>query len=301
MGYSYNGSVFTRTAVFNSTPNKQWGGIWMGGGAPAADSSNNVYAVTGNGAFDANSSTAPNTDYGDSVIKFTANLGVSAYFTPTDQLAEYQNDQDFGAGGTAVVADLPAGSPLPHLLMAGGKVGHIYVLNRDQLGGLGDSVAAQVITFGSEIFATGAFWNNYYYLAGVSGPLRSYQLNPSIPQFTLNASSANSYGFPGATPSVSAAGTTNGIVWAVDNGNYCTPQSSGCGPAVLHAYNATNVASELWNSSMVGSDTAGNAVKFTVPTVANGKVFLGTRGNNTGGAFGSTSVSGELEVYGLKP
>jgi hypothetical protein len=126
-------------------------------------------------------------------------------------------------------------------------------------------------------------------------------LNPSVPQFTLAASSPKTYNWPGSTPSVSAAGAANGIVWTMDNSSYCTNQSKSCGPSVLHAFNATNVATELWNSSMVSTDAAGNAVKFAVPTVANGKVYVGTRGNNTGGAYGSTTVSGALNVYALKP
>ena len=89
-------------------------------------------------------------------------------------------------------------------------------------------------------------------------------------------------------------------MWVLDNGRFCTEQSSGCGPAVLHAYDATDLA-ELWNSSLAGADSAGNAVKFVVPTIANGKVYVGTRGNNSGGIYGSSSVSGELDVYGLKP
>ena len=130
--------------------------------------------------------------------------------------------------------------------------------------------------------------------------MKAYLLNATVPTFNLASSSSSNYGFPGSAPSVSAAGTANGIVWAVNSSNYCTKQSPGCGPAVLHAYNATNVATELWNSSMVSTDAAGNAVKFTVSTIANGKVYLGTRGNNTGGVYGSTTVSGELDVYGLK-
>ncbi|HET9330913.1 MAG TPA: PQQ-dependent sugar dehydrogenase, partial [Steroidobacteraceae bacterium] len=301
MAYSYNGSTFTQTAVFNSAPNKGEGGIWMSGGAPAVDSNNNLYVLTGNGTFDANSATAPNNDYGDSLLKLTGNLAVAQYFTPSDQLTLFQGDGDFASGGAAILADLPPGSPVTHLIMGGGKDKSLYVLNRDQLGGLGDANAVQQISFGNSIFTTGAFWNNTYYMAGAGGPLRAYALTPSIPVFSLASSSTNTYGFPGSGPSVSAAGTASGVIWTMDNHSYCTNQSRACGPAVLHAHDAANVASELWNSSMVTTDVAGNAVKFSVPTIANGKVYIGTRGNNTGGVFGSTTVSGELDVYGLKP
>jgi hypothetical protein len=212
-----------------------------------------------------------------------------------------QNDGDFAAGGAAILADLPTGSPVTHLIMGGGKDRSLYVLNRDLLGGLGDTAAVQKISFGTSIFTTGAYWNNSYYLVGAGGPLRAYLLNASVPMFTLASSSSNTYGFPGSGPSVSAAGTANGVVWTLNNTHYCTSQSAGCGPAVLHAHDAANVATEFWNSSMVSADVAGNAVKFAVPTVANGKVYVGTRGNNAGGVYGSTTVSGELDVYGLKP
>jgi hypothetical protein len=300
MGYAYNGSKFNQMAVFNATPNTRDGGIWMSGGAPAADSNNNLYVLTGNGNFDATNATAPNNDYGDSLLQLTSNLNVSQYFTPSDQLTLYQNDGDFASGGAAILADLPAGSPVTHLLMGGGKDKSLYVLNRDLLGGLGDTNAVQKISLGNSIFTTGAYWNAHYYIVGSGGPLRAYLLDASVPMFNLASSSPKIYGFPGSAPSVSAAGTTNGVVWTLDNHLFCTG-ASGCGPTVLHAYDAANVATELWNSSMVGGDAAGNAVKFTVPTVANGKVYVGTRGNNTGGVYGSTTVSGELDVYGLKP
>jgi hypothetical protein len=170
------------------------------------------------------------------------------------------------------------------------------------MGGLGDSNALQYFNVGGGVFATGAFWNNNYYIASINAPLVSYSFNSSTDLFnTANPSqSSTSYGNRGATPSISSTGSSDGIVWALDNSNYCTHYSPGCGPVVLHAYDATTLSSDLWNSSMVTTDAAGNAVKYTVPTVANGKVYVGTRGNNTGGVFGSTSVSGELNVYGLK-
>jgi hypothetical protein len=301
LGYSYSGSAFSLAQALNVTPDGTSAGIWMSGGAPAADSSNQLYVITGNGTFDAANSGAPNDDYGDSLLRLSASLAVSQYFTPSDQMTDEQNDQDFGAGGAVVLADLPAGSPVTHVVMGGGKDGSLYVLNRDNLGGLGDGSAVQQVSVGHGIFSTGAFWNNTFYLAAAGGTLNAYSLNPAQPHFTLSSSSPTTYAWPGGTPSVSAAGTQGGMVWILDNHLYCTKQSSGCGPAVLHAYDATNLATDLWNSSTTGTDTAGNAVKFTVPTIANGKVYIGTRGNNTGGAYGSTSSSGELDVYGLKP
>jgi len=313
IGYTYNGSSFTRSSVFSAAPDTGKGGIWMGGAAPAADSSNNLYVITGNGNFDATSPTTPNDDYGDTFLKLSGNLNVLGYFTPSDQDSDDFNNNDFGAGGAALLGDLPAGSPLTHLAIAGGKDGNLYVINRDAPGGLGDSHAWQQISVGTEsdtsttdpgvIFCAPAMWNDTLYLAGVKGPLMAFQLDLSTARFSQSAtttSPSGGFGFPGSTPSVSAMGTTNGVVWALDNGQYCTNASPGCGPAVLHAYDAANVAHELWNSSMQSADAAGYAVKFVVPTIANGKVYVATRGNNIGGSYGSTTVAGELDVYGLK-
>ena len=296
----YNAASLARTAVLNVSPNVGYGGIWMGGSAPAADTSNNLYLLTGNATFDANSSTAPNNDYGDSFLKLTSGLQVSQYFTPSDEMIDNSSDQDFGAGGAAILVDQPT-SPVAHLVIGGGKDGYLYLLNRDAMGGLGDSNAWQRFFSGSSIFATGAFWNGRYYLAG--DRLRSFSFDAVTGKFSLSSvpQSPNLFGFPGSTPSVSSSGTANGIVWALDNGSYCTPQSTSCGPTILHAYDATNIETELWNSTQGTGNAAGNAVKFTVPTVANGKVYVGTRGNNTGGNTSSSTTPGELDVYGLLP
>ncbi len=313
IGYTYDGSGFEQSEVLNVAPDAGEAGIWMSAGAPAADSSGNLYVVTANGQFDATSATAPNDDYGDSLLQLSSNLKVLQYFTPSDQAEDESEDNDFGAGGATVLADLPASSPVTHLAIAGGKDGHLYVLNRDDLGGLGDAHALQEIAGGSEdlsnpnsgvIFSTGAYWNGYFYLIGAGEPLEAYRLDPTSAKLSLVGSASSpsgGFGYPGSSPTVSAGGASNGIVWALDTSAYCTSESTECGPAVLHAYDATNVAQELWNSSMVSGDAAGYAVKFVVPTVANGKVYVATRGNNTGAADGSTSISGELDVYGLKP
>ena len=295
----FNPSTLAVTSVLNVSPNVQYGGIWMGGAAPAADADNNLYLITGNADFDV---TSGGNDYGDSFLQLSGNLTISSYFTPSDQAADDAEDHDFGAGGAAVVLNLASGT-LKHLVIGGGKDGTLYLLNGDNMGGLGDSNARQEFNIGSDIFVTGAFWNNNFYIAGIDAPLLSYSFDSSTDLFNTVSSSqsSSSFGLRGATPSVSSTGSTNGIVWALDNSNYCTRYSPACGPAVLHAYDATTLSSDLWNSSMIPTDAAGNAVKFTVPTVANGKVYVGTRGNNTGGVYGSTSISGELDVYGLKP
>jgi hypothetical protein len=297
----YDAATLAQKNVLNVTPNVQYGGIWMSGGAPAADSSNNIYLLTGNGTFDATSATPPHNDYGDCFLKISPSLSVLSFFTPSDQANDNANDVDFGSGGAAVLIDLPSGTP-NHFVIGGGKDGYLYLLNRDALGGSGDGTAWQRFNFGYGIFATGAFWNNTFYLAGVDGPLLAYAFNTTSRTFgtTPTSQSPGTFAFPGSTPSVSSQGSSNGIVWALYNANFCTVESLGCGPTVLFAYDASNLAHQLW-STQNSSDAAGNAVKFTVPTVANGKVYVGTRGNNTGGVFGSTSISGELDVYGLMP
>ena len=295
----YNASNLTQASILNVTPNVHYGGIWMSGGAPAADSSNNLYLTTGNGIFDATNTSGPTNDYGDSFLKLTGSLSVSQYFTPSSQASLNANDQDFGAGGAAILVDQLSG-PVPHLVIGGGKDGYLYLLNRDAMGGLGDANASQRFNFGNPILSTGAFWNNTFYMAGLNGKLQAFSFNTSTGKFNPSnvSQSSATYGF-GSTPSVSSSGTTNGIVWALDNQKYCTSQSASCGAAVLHAYDSTNLATELWNSTLGTGNTAGNAVKFTVPTVANGKVYVGTRGNNTGGTTSSTTIPGELDVYGL--
>jgi hypothetical protein len=322
MGYTYGSAGFTQVAVRNVTPNVQYGGIWMGGSAPSADASGHLYVITGNGTFDAHNASVPNNDYGDSLLEFApapnsaapdTALSIYEYFTPEDQASDESGDRDFGAGGAAVLANVTSGTETVGVVVGGGKDGSLYILNQAALGGYNgtDAGAWQKIPTGYPIFSTVAMWNDTIYLGSTSfnwptveAPLTSYALNTSTTpsSFVQQAQATPVFGFPGPSPAISATGTSNGVVWALDNHAYCTTQSKACGPAVLYAYDATSLV-ELWDSSMAagGADAAGNAVKFTVPTIANGKVYIGTRGNNTGGALNSTSVSGELDVYGLQP
>ena len=292
----YNAAnVQQQLEVFNTTPNGGMGGIWMGGGTPAADSNNNLYVATGNGTFDADTG---GKDLGDSVIKLnTAGaLGMTDYFTPFNQGSLNQVDADLGSGGVVLLPDQASG--LPHLLVQGGKQGLIYLINRDSMGHftIGTDNVVQEFQADNGSWTTPAFWQNTLYIAG-SGDhgscdsLHMYSFSPSNSSFTTAPSSSSShcFPFPGATPVVSSSGSSNGIVWAADLGCYVIAASPCAGPAVLFAYDATNLSRELWNSSQAPSlrDQAGNAVKFSVPTVANGKVYIGTRS--------------EVDVYGLLP
>jgi hypothetical protein len=302
----YSTANLSRATTFNASPNAAEGlaycraGIWMSGGAPAADSTNNLYVITGNGIWDGL------TAFGDSILKLatSSGLSVSDWFTPYNQLTLDANDTDVGAGGAAVLVNNIG--PHPQLLIGGGKQGILFVVDRTNLGHIGTSSNSQVVqslSVGGGAFSTPGFWQNTLYYFGVNNPGQAYPFNSSTSLFTGSTSSTtnSSFGFPGATPSISALASTNGIVWAINSNNYGTSDSgsNAAGPAVLHAYDATNLATELWNSSTVSTDAAGNAVKFTVPTVANGKVYIGTRGNDT--TQGGGTVFGELDVYGLNP
>ncbi|MFZ0761144.1 MAG: IPT/TIG domain-containing protein [Candidatus Sulfotelmatobacter sp.] len=321
LGYSAS-DVQQQVAVFNTSPNGGAGGIWAGGGAPAVDSDGNIYVSTGNGAFDANNTTTPDNDYGDSILKLipatgsTANgenLSLVDWFTPDNQNYLSEDDIDLGSGNAMLLPDQTSG-PVLHLLVVIGKQGFAYLIDRDNMGHYlagSNQVVQSFAATSTGFYGTPAFWQNGLYFAGsLDNPgrgdyLKVFSFNPSTGQFdTIPASeSSHFYNFPGASPSVSSQGTANGIVWAIDASAYgfANPNAEGTncfqvpvpavcsGPAVLHAYDAGNLAIEYWNSSMAANnrDQAGNAVKFVPPTVANGKVYVGTRT--------------EVDVYGLSP
>jgi len=292
---AYSAADLTQqAAVFNTNPDGAQAGIWMSGNGLAADANNNLYCVTGNGTFDGTfPPVAGADDFGDSVLKLSTSAGLSLadFFTPFNQSTLNGGDTDLGSGGVVILQDQSGGGPV-HLLFISSKSGTIYLINRDNLGKFNsstDQVVQEFVASGGGFWSTPAFWQNTMYAGGSGDNIIAWPFNHStVGQFD-SVSSSNSptgYGFPGASPVVSASGTTNGIVWAIDSSAYGVPCCAN-GPAVLHAYDATNLANELWNSGQMAADQAGNAVKFTVPMVANGKVYIGTRT--------------ELDVYGLKP
>ncbi len=298
----YDATTLAQKFVLNVTPNTGGGGIWMNGAAPAADANGNLYLSTGNGIFDGNSLASPSNDYSDSILQLNSALGIQQYFTPTDEKTDEADDLDVSSAGTILI-DLPAnGSNATHLLVNGAKDGTYYIVNRDNMGGFGNSNAWQLLYLGAGIFSTPAYWDNTLYVPANNQAIQAYEMNPQTAKITSSPSSItpNTFGFPGTNPAISAMPDgSNAILWAINYNSYCTPRSKSCGPAVLHAYSATNLATELWNSSTNPANTAGYPVKYTVPTVANGHVYIGTRGNNIGGPDSSTSIPGELDVYGI--
>ncbi len=294
----YDAASLAKVSTYNLTADGSRGGVWMSGAAPAADSANAIFLSTGNGTFDHDSNSTPNSDLGDAVVKLTTASGISPadWFSPYNQDDLENADRDLGSSGVVLLPDQTSGPA--HLLITGGKEGKFYLLNRDSMGhncescssSSGDTNTVQSFSATSALFGTPAFWHNGLYVAGLSDQLVVYNFNASTGKFDTSPSSQSShtFSFPGATPSVSSQGTSNGIVWVIDSSQYGVPKNSG-GPAVLYAYDATDLATELWNSSKAPNnrDRAGNAVKFSVPTEANGKVYVGTR----------TTV----DVYGLLP
>lgn len=289
---SFNGANLQQAPVlYNDSPNGVEGGIWMSGGAPAFDSSNNIFVITGNGDYDGI------TEFGESVLKLNSSLALQDWFSPNVQPALDASDLDLGSGGAVVLVDLPT-STVPHILIGGGKgvnqSGTMYVVNRDP-GLMGHQAnpdkSVQQFNLNGMIYSTAAFWQNTMYIAAVNQQLVAYALNPTTSQFAQNPSSqsAHFFFFPGATPSVSSTpGNTNGIVWALDTDSTTAANASGtAAPAILYAYDATNLANELWDSTQGTGNAAGDAVKFAVPIIANGKVYVGTKT--------------ELTVYGLLP
>jgi hypothetical protein len=278
----YNASTLALVSAYCSTPNSNGGGIWMSGSAPVFDSSNNLYVISSNGTYDGK------TEFSDSFLKLstTSGLTLSDWFTPHDQANMGANNIDLGQGGAVTLMDTVSG-PHPHLVIGGGKGGVLYLLNRDNMGhynSANNNAAVQTWSLGNMIASSGTFWQNTFYIGAASSPLQAYVFNPTTGFFTTSPSSQSNalVAFPGLTPVISAAATSNAIIWAVDSSKSGTNGAS-TGPAILYAFDPNNLANEFWDSSLAGNnrDQAGNAVKFVVPTVANGKVYVGGLGNLT--------------------
>jgi hypothetical protein len=289
----YDAHNLQQVAIYNVTANGSGGGIWESGGGPASDGNGNIYVNTGNGQFDAATGS-----FGDSFLRLDTaggGLTVSDYFTPYNQDYLNFNDYDLGSGGVMVLPD--QSGPHPHLLIGAGKEGTVYLVNRDDLGQYHSNYdnIVQTLPFAVGLapngqsfddyygaFDTPAYFNNRVYYVGVGDVPKAFQLANGLLSTTPVSRGSTFYGYGGATVSISANGTANGIVWAIEENNYAY------GPEVLHAYDANDLAHELYNSNQAGArDQPGLTNKFAVPTVANGKVYVPTQ-------YG-------VAVYGLLP
>jgi outer membrane protein assembly factor BamB len=344
---AYDASTLREKAAFISTPNKSRGGIWQAGAAPGVDSLGHVYLSTGDGTFDAESGGA---DYGDTFLKLGLSsddrLAVLDYFTPHDQERMDDLNEDLGSSGSVLLPDQPG--PHPHLLVSGAKSGTIYVIDRDSMGHFRrdeDPIVQTLPAALPKIDSTAAYWEGvsgrWVYINGVGGPLQQYPVTDGRLSSAPVFQSEELFGYPGSTPSISANGKSNGIVWVVGIAKpdtrtvvYAylhrlrvafhdlvheprlffrkileriellfhspsifwgslkkilprrTPDSLDR-PAILRAYDATDVSKLLYDSSEApeNRDRADGPVKFVVPTIANGKVYFGTQDH--------------LDVYGL--
>jgi hypothetical protein len=325
---AYDAQTLAQTGVFNASPNLNGegqyasaGGVWMGGGGPAADDSGNIYITTGNGPWDGQ------TAWGDTVVKFSNSpqLQMLDYFTPDDYHYMNCHDADLASGGLLLI-------PGSTEVLAGGKTGKLYLVNTDDLGKeqANDAGATQTVpgvlsdqgftpysssctdsqgTWTTDInsyefFSTAAYFNGSVYVgitptgAGIPAGIRQLTYSGTL-ALALESSPAMQLGSNGATPFISANGSANGIVWLIDHGEPLQNQNpNGASPttAILRAYDTDNLATELYDSAMNSGDAPGYGIKFTSPIVANGKVYMASGHDLTS----VPNPQGELDVYGSK-
>ena len=282
----FDSQTMKMLGTFNTSPDGYQGGIWQSDEGPAADLQGDVFVSTGNGDFNAASG---GRDFGDSVLKLLFReqiVSVRDYFTPFNERELNESDKDLGSGGPVLLPPQPGTHP--HLLIVAGKGDTLYVLDRDHMGHFekgNNSHAVQTIRVApGGAFGSVAYWNQHVFVVFNEDPLKDFELRNGRLSEKPVAQSTVVFHYPGATPTVSANGSTDGIVWAVASRGWETYER----PAVLHAFDAANVRREIYTSEQNSDrDRAGPAVRFTVPMVANGHVYVGTKT--------------EIDVYGLLP
>jgi hypothetical protein len=279
---AYDPATLAQKAVLNVTPDGSEGGIWMSDAGPAADSSGNIYVPIGNGTFDANANGGG--DWGDSIVKLGldgSQLTVRDSFTPFNQEQLSRTDADLGSSGPTLLPDQP-GKPA-HILIQPGKDGTIYVLDRDKMGGYGNGSDAILQKFKMKggCYTAAAYWNNRVYIACEDDHIHAYNL---VKGQLVEAAAASTTHFdnPGATPTISANGTKDGVLWAIATNTWNGPQQK----AILYAFDATKMGDPLFTSEQNATrDRSANATRFVIPIVVNGRVYFAARG--------------EVEIYGL--
>ena len=297
----YDESGLNQASVLNVAPNGSDASIWASGAGPAADSNGNIYFLAANGTFDttldANGFPGQG-DYGNAFLKVsTANdqLSVTDYFAMFNAVAESNVDEDLGSGGALVLPDMTdALGHTRHLAVGAGKDKEIYIVDRDNMGKFNPNNNDAIYqgspgALGGPEFGMPAYFNNEIYYGAANDSVRAFAFAKAQLAATPSSQTSHTFPYPGATPSVSANGTTNGIVWVTENTD----------PAVLHAYDAADLSRELYNSGRAPNarDQFGSGNKFITPTIAKGKVYVGT--TNGVGVFGLLQSTPELSPSSL--
>jgi hypothetical protein len=279
---AYDAGTLKQTSAIDLVPNNSGGGMWMGGGGPAADAAGNVYVISGNGFAD---TPGTNNSYGNSFVRLSTSGGLTVgdYFTPYNTSAEDSADEDFGSAGPLLLPDLTdAGGTVRHLAVGAGKDGNLYVLNRDNLGQFNSTKnniyqpAIQLTT--GENHSSPVFFNNTVYICPTNDALKAFPVSQALLGTSPSSESAHLFGGNGAVPSISANGASQGIVWALD-----------WEAGVLFAYDARDLSKELYDSNQAAANRdhfSAVGGHFITPMVANGRVYVGT----------ATSVA----VFGLR-
>jgi hypothetical protein len=278
----YDAETLAQVAVLNTTPNGGAGGIWQSGAGLSTDADGFIYGATGNGTFNVDTG---GVDYGDSILKLRADDGLQVvdYFTPYNQAALSRGDFDLGSTGVLILPDQPGAHP--HLALAASKEGTIYLVDRDAMGQFNPTNDSQIVQWFPKIvgpaFGMPAYFNGTVYIWAASDYLKAFRLTDGLLSTAPVSQAAVLSAFPGGCPSISADGDRDGIVWVVQVDKYRAGS-----PGILRAYDARDLAIELYNSAQVAADAGSPAVKFVAPTIVNGKVYVG----------GNKSVT----VYGLR-
>ena len=298
----YNATTLAQVSVFcTSGAGAQGAGVWGSGEAPAVDASGNIFFSTGNGYFSSGSNAWADTFL---KLKTAGGLAVLDYFAPFNVAALGLADLDVAAAGIVLLPDAAGSAAHPHLLVGSGKDGEIYLIDRDNMGHFNGSYntpnsnvvqwipgqigtvpvdpTAMPMPYAGNSFTTPAYWQNHVYFCGAKDVCKAFTLANGLLSTTPTSQAPGSFGYPGSQPVISAASSsaTSAVLWTIE-------RDSVNNASTLHAYDATNLANEVYNSNQASGsrDRGGPPIKFAVPTVANGKVFVGAQY--------------ELDVYGM--
>jgi mono/diheme cytochrome c family protein len=279
--FGYNATNLAQAPfVYNSTPNGGEGGFWEGGGGPTVDAQGNLYLQTGNGTFDSISTITTTNNYSMSLIKFSTSNGITMvdFFAPSNAVSLSGGDEDLGSSAPLILPASAGSAAHPNLVLGGGKTSPIYLVDQNNMGRFNagyDNIVQQFNGGPSgDRDITPAFFNNTLYIIDYNSLIGAYKITNALFNTTPVETPDGYDNKGGVTPCISANGTSNAIVWAVYNAGGESPST----PCILRAYNATNITQELYTSAQLPSrDSAGDAVKFTIPAIANGKVYVGAQ------------------------